>query len=501
MSSRKPVPCVLALDLGTSSCKARIVDADGTTRGSASIAYETFRPGPQWAEQNPRDWLHAATQAVHCVLGESRVKGSCIVGIGMTCAAHIAVLLDQNHQPLRPAILWNDQRSEAEVCQLERRAGEMILRTTYQAVSTSWSLPHLAWVRRHDSSAWRHTRKILLSKDYLGYWLTGRFATDPATALSSQLYDPAGNQWSRKLCRLIGADEHMLPDVIPAIARIGELQEHAARQLGLPCGIPVINGTLDSATELLSAGITEPGQGLVRLASAGGIQIITKGPKADRYRIIYPYMLNNNWYCQGGTNCCAGAVQWAMNLVSPAEKMDYDGWDKAASSVPPGSDGLLFHPYLAGERAPYWRSDLRGNFSGLTLGHQLSHIARSVYEGTAFSIRDAMRVLPERYQRPDILAVAGGGAKSAVWLGIVADVLGTDLYTLKDSDSSYGAAMLALTGCGVAPDLNVLAASRRKHGRLIRSNPTRSRLYTQLFKNYRKTALPPCPANARNRSR
>jgi len=475
---------ILGVDLGTSSCKAALIDDTGTVVCTANESYPTASPGPAWSEQNPADWQDAIVKAVPRVLEESDKTSEDIAGVALASAAHIGVLLDAQGAPVRPAILWNDQRTVAEVADLEREAGEEILTASCQAVSTGWTLPHLLWVKRHDPDAWRRTRSILLSKDFIVKWLTGRAVTDPATAVSAQLYDVQASRWSPRLCELAGVEPEMLPEVVPATDQAGELTADAAADLGLLPGTPVITGTLDSATELLAAGICVPGDGLVRLATAGGVQCVVEAPSPDRYRITYPHAVIPYWYCQAGTNTCAAAVQWAVGCLTSDPEPSYETWDGAAAQVPAGADGVLFHPYLAGERAPHWDPQLRGSFTGLSLRHGRGHLARAVYEGTAFSIRQATTVLPDLPDCNSPLAVVGGGARSALWLDILANVLGRPLRVAEDADSSTGAALLGLAGLGLAGDLRTLAEARATTGRVVNPDDRQCAFYSDWFEAY-----------------
>ncbi len=474
----------LGLDLGTSSCKAVLVDISGRVVRSASAAYQTASPQPGWAEQGPADWLAAVATAVR----QLEIAGGEVAGVALTSAAHIGVLLGGDGRPLRPAILWNDQRTVAEVAELEAAAGEMILNASCQAVSTGWTLPHLVWVRRHEPRAWKQVQAIMLSKDYLLHWLTGRAVTDPATAVSSQLYDFRGQSWSCELCALAGVRPEMLPEVLPATGVVGGLLAPAAAALGLKPGTPVVNGTLDSATELLAAGICRPGAAQVRLATAGGVQMVVPGPLPDRRRITYPHAVAPFWYCQAGTSTCAAAVRWAMVTLGAGEPAAAScaAWDAEARAVPPGCDGLLFHPYLAGERAPHWDPRLRGSFSGLGLNHGRGHLARAVYEGTAYSIRQAMGVLPGVVvaAASEPLAVVGGGSRSTLWCEVLANVLGVPLRPLPDADSATGAALLGLAGLGLAAGLEELAGGRERDCAMIRPEPALMGLYAASFADY-----------------
>lgn len=455
---------VLGVDLGTSECKVCLITEAAAVVRVTRERYATHAPKPLWAEQDPRDWAPAVTAATRRLVAETGVAARSIVGMALTSAAHIGVLLDAHGDPVRRAILWNDQRSNREAAKLESEHGDTILRQTYQAVSTTWTLPHLCWVRRNDPEAWARTRRVALSKDFLAEWLVGSAVTDPATALSSQLYDATEGRWSPELCAMAGVSPEMLPPVRPAREQIGGLTAEAAQRLGLLPGTPVVVGTLDSATELFAASALAPGQGLVRLATAGGVQVVVREPRPNRKLLTYPHVVAPLWYCQAGTNSCTSAVGWGARLVTGEADVPFETWDAWAADTPPGAGGLLFHPYLVGERAPQWDPELRASFVGASLDHGRGHFARAIYEGTAFSIRHAMSVLPELESSSGELAVVGGGTRSAVWVQILADVLGRTLVDAEIADSAYGAALLGLAGLGLADDTGMTAArvARRK---------------------------------------
>jgi xylulokinase len=473
-------PCFLGLDLGTSSCKARIIDVSGQSVSIAHSAYPTHRPQNGWAEQNPSDWWEAV---VSC-LAQLREHLPAIQSMALTSAAHIAVLLDAQDRVLRPAILWNDQRAAQEADEFNQQAGALILEQTCQRASPGWSLAQLAWIAKYEPQTWAKVRHILLSKDYLAWRLTGEKITDPATAVSSQLYDTLKNNWSNELCQRIDLDPHALPTIKPTRHIVGQITAQAATELGLPAGISVINGSLDSATELLAAGCITPGQSVIRLATAGGLQMVLPHRTPHNRRITYPHLIEPYWYTQAGTNTCAAAIQWAMNLIDP--QMTFEDAQNLARQSDPGANGVLFHPYLAGERAPYWNPNLRATFSHLASSHTRADLMRSVYEGTAMSIRDAACVLEDPFNGDQPIAVIGGGAKCRLWVQILASVINQQLRCLTDCDSASGAAQLAMstttrqsiTRLPTPPDTEVL----------IQPNVTWIDGYQQLFEQYQNLA-------------
>ncbi|HEX2951843.1 MAG TPA: FGGY family carbohydrate kinase [Armatimonadota bacterium] len=474
---------ILGIDLGTSACKVCLVDDAGTLCHTAQATYQTYCPHTGWMEQEPQDWLHAVTDATRHVCATAHMAPGEIAGIALTSAAHIGVLLDAHGSPVCRSLLWNDQRATAEVDELAASCGELIRHQTFQTVSTTWTLPHLLWIQRHWPAAWARTRQIMLSKDFVLCWLTGQAVTDPATALSSLLYNATADAWSAAICQHIGIDPAWLPPVAPATAVAGGVTQHTAAELGIPAGTPVVVGTLDSATELYAAGVLAPGQCQLRLATAGGLQCVLPQATAQPPLITYPHPVTPRWYCQAGTNSCASAVRWGTHLLGGGHEVTFADWDAWAAAAPVGCNGLFFHPYLSGERAPYWDAHLRASFIGAGMEHGTAHFARAIYEGTAFSLRDAMRAIPNLPHTDDPLCVTGGGSRSAVWLHIIADVLQRTLAVTEHADSSYGAALLGLVGLG---QRDLLAASPYAHEeQLIEPIPAHAEQYTDFFQRYR----------------
>lgn len=444
---------VLGLDIGTSSAKVCAVDLQGKILGVEHEAYPTSHPHPGWAEQNAGDWLPALGTACRRLLKQLGVDRGDVLGLAVTSAAHIGVLLDANGNVLRPSLLWNDQRSKVEASELAASHGEFIFQKGNNWPTTTWTLPHLAWLKRHDSDSWAKMRHFLLSKDYIVYRLTGRLASDPAAAVSALLYDVHEEKWSSDICALIGLPLEVLPEVLPIGAEIGTVGAEGAELLGVSQDAIVFNGTMDSTAETLSASVHSEHQCVIRLASAGGIHAISKDANPHPKLISYPYPIAPYWLSQAGTATCAAAVNWARDLFCMGTKnVDFAAWSDLASQSPPGARGLLFHPYLLGERCPHWDPELRASFIGLGLHHSVNDIARAVYEGTAYSLRDAMSVLVEQGFKPTQIKLVGGGAKSKIWCQIISNVFGFPVIVAPEADSSYGGALLTLRGLGISPD-------------------------------------------------
>lgn len=444
---------VLGLDLGSSSGKVCALDLSGRVLGSESESYETFFPHPSWAEQDPGVWLAALGRASKRLLGRLGLEGENALGLSITCAAHIGVLLDAERKVLRNAILWSDQRSTLEAQAIAASAGPEVLRTSNNWPTPTWTLSHLAWLRKHEPHILSAARHILLSKDYIGFLLTGQFATDPSAAVSAMLMDVRTGAWSATLCDLAGIDESALPGILPTAAEIGNITRWGAQALGISEGARLFNGSMDSTAETFAAGVRDSGQFVIRLASAGGLHVIANPALARKNLISYPYCGGPFWLSQAATNTCASAVAWSREVLSSTgAAADFTAWSSLASQSPPGANGVMFHPYLSGERCPYWDADLRAAFTGLSLHSTKRDMARAVYEGTAYALRDAASVIEAEGLRVDELKVVGGGANSTAWLQTIANVFDCPVLPMTRADSSAGAGFYALVGLGEFSD-------------------------------------------------
>lgn len=318
----------------------------------------------------------------------------------------------------------------------------------------------------------------MLSKDYIIYRLTGATVTDAATAVSSQLMDSSSLCWSEKLCGLVGIRSKDMPPIREPTEVAGQLTREAAGTLCLRPETPIFLGTLDSAAEIYGAGVTKPGQCQLRLATAGGIQLVLDKPKPSPRLITYPHPIKPLWFVQAGTNSCASAVKWAKDTFNAGSGMTFSQWDKLAESTKAGCAGLLFHPYLAGERCPYWDPDLRASFIGISSHHGAGHFARAVYEGTAFAIKDAFSELDSYFRNDEPIVAVGGGSLSKIWTQIVSDVLDIPIVVASKADSSYGAALLGLKGLRKA-DIPI-----QKGGRTVKPIRENADLYSNIFEKY-----------------
>ena len=438
---------LLGVDLGAGSLKASVVRADGSLAGEAAQPLATAIPHFGWSEQDPAEWVAAFAQAVPQAIAAAGIAPLEIAGIGLSGGAHIPVLLDAQDRVLRPAILWNDQRSAAEARELHEKAGQLIIETSLNRVNPTWSLAMLLWLQRHEPEVIGRVAKLMIAKDYLRFRLTGTWETDFSDVLGALMSDWRTRDWSPALCKLIDWPMATLPPVVEPSAVVGGVTRAAAAAFGLAEGTPVVCGSNDTTVEFYGVGAIEPGMGAIKLATAGVLFLAADRPVVNPPISCYPHILPGLWYTATGTNACASAHRWVRDQFFAAE--GFAGMDQLAAGVAPGSGGLLFHPYLQGERAPYWDPQLRANFLGLTMRHGRAEIARATYEGIAFSIRDLVEQAKGFGQSFGTVKLLGGGAKSATWRQILADITGLVIERPGNGDASFGAALVAGVGVGL----------------------------------------------------
>ncbi|MGH2534348.1 MAG: xylulokinase [Thermomicrobiales bacterium] len=443
----------LAIDLGTSAVKANVVDEQGRILGRGSAEHPMLQPRPGFAEQHPNDWWHATVLAVKQATAEAGEPH--LRAIGLTGQMHGTVLLG-NDGPLAPAIIWTDTRSGNEVQEITARIGARhLIETTGSPIATGFQAATIRWLQRHEPAILRQTRQILLPKDYLRWKLTGNYATDPSDASGTLLFDVRARNWSEEMLATLDVDRSLLPPVLPSSAVTGELNAGAAKQLQLPSGIPVIAGGGDAPCAALGAGIVNPGALLLTISTGAQVFLPTTKPGVDPEGRIHTFCAalepgpnQPGWYQMGATMVAGLAMRWLRDVVFELpHKSGYEQMTAAASEVPPGASGLVFLPYLTGERTPHMDPNARGVLLGLTASHRRGHLVRAVMEGVAFALLDAFDVVRQFGAMPAQAVLAGGGARSVLWQQIIADLFGLPVVPLESADqSAVGAAMLAATG-------------------------------------------------------
>jgi xylulokinase len=474
---------LLGIDLGAGSLKATIIDETGRVVGEAAHPITTSVPHPGWSEQDPAEWFTALCVAVPAALAAAGLTPAAIAGIAISAGAHIPVLTDAAGTVLRPAIMWNDQRAAAEAAALHERAGAMIIATSLNRVNPTWTLAMLAWLQAHEPETIARTRRLHLAKDYLRFRLTGTWETDFSDAIGALMADNETKSWSKEICALIGWDMTTLPPIKSPTDIVGTVTPQAAAATGLSPGTPVVCSSNDTTVEFFGVGATTPGIGAVKLATAGVLFLATQGPSVNPPISCYPHIMPGMYYTATGTNSCASAHRWLRDTMFA--QGGFAEMDSLAATIPPGANGLIFHPYLQGERAPYWDPLLRADFIGLTISHTRAHFARALYEGIAFSIRDILTAAQNLGQTYGAIRLMGGGARSPTWRQIIADVTGLTVEVMENGDASFGAALLAGIGTGLFPTPEAAITTCVRPLSHHEPNLKNHALYAKLFEIYK----------------
>ncbi len=495
---------LLGIDLGAGSLKATIIRKDGTVAGEGSHGVATSIPKFGWSEQNPADWYGALCRAVPAALQAARLNPAEIAGIGLSGGAHIPVLTDAQDQVIRPAIMWNDQRSALEARELHEQAGDRIIATSLNRVNPTWSLAMLKWLQRHEPDAIKRTRRLYLSKDYLRMRLTGTWETDFSDVVGALMADNKTKTWSPDLCALIDWPMETLPPVVKPIDVVGAVTAKAASETGLAAGTPVVCGSNDTTVEFFGVGADRPGIGAIKIATSAVLFLAVQGPSVHPPISCYPHIVEGMYYTATGTNSCASAHRWLRDnfFLAPGVGPDagsaaFAEMDKLAGQVAPGSEGLIFHPYLQGERAPYWDPLLRADFIGMTMQHNRAHFARALYEGIAYSIRDLLEAARELGLSFGVIKLMGGGARSATWRQIIADVTGLVIERPGNGDASFGAALVAGIGVGFYRDPRAAVETCVSVLDRCEPNARRHALYSEIFAIYKEAQAVLAPLNHR----
>lgn len=482
---------LLGIDIGSGGCKVTLLDMENQIHYIQANEYPTYYPKPGWAEQNPDDWIEAIGTAIKSLFAKFGVSSRDIEAIGISGVTHSPVLLDKSGKVLRPVIHLTDTRSIDQVQWLRQKAGHLIQNATFNFVSAMWTLPMLLWIRENEANIWKRISKVLFPKDYIRFKLTGSYVTDRIDAAGTLLFNVKQNTWDDKLMELTGIKPVLFPQVLEATDIAGQITNEGSLWSHLAPKTPVIVGTTDTALEVYSAGSLSPGDCTVKLATFGRICVIHQMPKLEKGLINYPYILPGLWYPGTGTKSCASSLRWVRDQFCRDIEIGEGSFavmDKEAECVPPGSKGLLFHPYLVGEDSPYVDPYLRGDFVGLTLHHTRAHLIRSVMEGTAFSLLDNMRFIEERgIKINEPLRFIGGGTRSHLWTSILADVLGKRAIIPPATDPSFGAALLAGVGVGVYKTAQEALNFKKGKVREICPDQKRVEIYRKLFYLYKET--------------
>ena len=459
---------VLGIDVSTTATKAILVDREGAVRGIGTADLHVSMPRPLWSEQDPADWWAAAQAAIGGAMASAKAYAADVEAVGLTGQMHGAVLLDAEGAVLRPAILWNDQRTGAECEEIRRTIGrERLIAITGNDAITGLTAPKLLWVRRHEPEVWSQVAHLVLPKDYVRYRLTGGYAMDKADGSGTLLFDLASRDWSPDVLSELGLDPVWFPPTFEGPEVTGSVTREAADATGLRAETPVVAGGGDQSANAVGVGVVAEGSMALSLGTSGVIFATTDAPihEPDGRVHAFCHAVPGRWHLMSVMLSAAGSLRWFRDALAPGE--EFGALAASAGEVEAATDGLFFLPYLSGERSPHPDPLARGAFVGLALRHDRRHMVRAVLEGVGFGLRDGLDLmLAAGVPRPLQIRASGGGLASPVWTQILADILDAELVTTSTTEgAAYGAALLAAVGVGWFADVPTAAAA------LVRISP------------------------------
>lgn len=447
---------LLGLDIGTTGAKALVSDERGTVLATATAEYPLSTPFPLWSEQNPADWWRAAQGAIGTVLAQARVAGESVAGLGLTGQMHGAVFLDAMGEVIRPALLWNDQRTAAECEQITQRVGAVrLIELAGNPALTGFQAPKILWLRDHEPENYARLSQVLLPKDYIRLKLTGVSAADASDAAGTLLLDLRTRDWSQEILHALDIPRAWLPKVFEGPDVTGGLLPDVAAALGFPAGLPVMAGGGDNAAAAVGTGVVRAGVVSSSIGTSGVVFAHSDSIALDPQGRLHTFChaVPGRYHLMAVTLSAGGSFRWLRDAIGASQT--YDELTAQAATVPPGCEGLLFLPYLTGERTPHLDPLARGAFVGLTARHTRAHLVRAVMEGVVFSLRDGLEIMRGLGVPLKQIRATGGGRRSQLWRQMQADIYGAEVVTLAAEEGpAYGAALLAGVGAGVFADVH-----------------------------------------------
>jgi xylulokinase len=495
--------CTLGIDLGTTGVRALLVNSNGGVVASADATYPLLTPRPYWSEQEPELWWQATVTAIRDCLVRAGQAAGCEVGVaavGLSGQMHGSVFLDSQGLVLRPAILWNDQRTADQCAQITAIVGEeRLIRLTSNRALAGFTAPKILWLKQNEPDIYAQVSKILLPKDYLRYRLTGAMATEVSDASGTLLFNVRERKWSEEMLQALDLPPAWTPECYESVAVSGHISRESAAITGLPSGTPVVGGGGDQAAGAVGNGIVSTGRASCVLGTSGVLfwhcDTFTYDPQARLHSFCHA--VPGKWHLMAVTMAAGGSLRWFRDSLcqdikeqARAEGIDpYEIITGMAGRIAAGSEGLLFLPYLAGERTPYANPLATGAFIGLTLRHTRAHMARAVMEGITLSLRDCLELGGKCGATTPVISFSGGGARSTLWQQMAADMLGVGVQRMNsDEGPAYGAAILANVGAGLHKSVEEACAafikvkdSRQPDGITAGRYLDLYRLYTSLY--------------------
>lgn len=484
------MPLLLGIDLGTSSIKTILFNPETSQLlATASQEYPIHKPAPNRAEQDPTEWWQATINAVRQVI--TRAERNDVAAVSLSGQMHGTVLLDKYNRPLHPAIIWADQRS-ADACTtlVETLGANEYAATTGTLPAVGFLGATLVWLAAHQPDLLQASKHVVLPKDYIRLQMTGQVATDVSDAAGTGIFNISAAEWATPILEKVQLPYHLLPPVLASTGIAGQLTSAAAAALGLPAGIPVIAGCADQPAQAVGNGLVTPGKASITTGSGGQIfvPLQAKGRRVptDPRLHVFNHAAPDMWYVLGAILSAGLSLRWLRNITGLAQNPNaYAILSREASKIGPGSDGLIFLPYLSGERTPYMDPLARGGFIGLTHYHSRGHLARAVMEGVTLAMRQALEISLNLGGEIGTVIAAGGGAESDVWRQIQADIFGLPLrQSLLTEQAGVGAALLAGVGAGIYPNLEAACEQVVRYGPVTRPNPANQNRYIDLYQHF-----------------
>ena len=484
----------LGIDVGTGGTRVLVIDADGRVIGSATAEHIPFSsPQIGWAEQDPCDWWRACGIAVRAALEHAQLPGDRIACVGLSGQMHGAVLLDEQSQVVRPALIWCDVRTEKQGRELTALVGaERLIQLACNPALSNFTVTKCMWVRENEPENWKKARSLMLPKDYVRLQLTGERATDMADASGTLLLDVAHRRWSKELLELAEIEDSLLPSLHESPEISGRISAAGAAATGLKCGTPVVAGAGDQAAGAIGMGVISPGLVSATIGTSGVVLAATAHPALDpRGRLhTFCHAVPGRWMVMGVTQAAGLSLRWFRDQFGTrvnGEPESYEALDAEAAGVSPGCDGLLWAPYLMGERTPYLDPAARGSLVGLTASHTRAHVIRAILEGVAFSLRDTLTIFREIDVPAKTIRLGGGGARSVLWRQIQADVYGQRVEIVAaEEGAAYGAAILAGVGAKAWPSVDAACEAVVRVSGNVNPNPKDSLVMEKAYAMYRR---------------
>ncbi len=476
---------LVGLDVGTTGAKAVLIDPDGRVLAAVTTEYPLLTPRVGWTEQNPTDWWKGTVASIRGALDQASVTGKNVAAIGLTGQMHGLVALDGNGGVLRPAILWNDQRTAEESAWITERVGaDRVLELTGNPILTGFTAPKIIWMRRHEPERYARIRHVLLPKDYIRYRLTGEMASDVADASGTSLFDVRNRGWSNEMLSRLDVPSSWLPPVAESTEVTGAVTKEAGDATGLGPGTPVVAGAGDQAAQAVGTGIVEPGLVSATIGTSGVVFAHIDEPEFDALGRLHTFChaAPGRWHVMGVMLSAGGSLRWLRGVLRGDS---YSQMTAEAAATPPGAEGLVFLPYLTGERTPHADPHARGAFVGLTLRHGRGHLIRAVMEGVAFGLRDALEIIRGLGIPVTQVRFSGGGARSGLWRQILADIFALDVVTVTATEgAAYGAALLAGVGTGLYPSVEAACHATIETAEHVAADIDRVAAYDRYYRVY-----------------